>query len=258
MIDILKPHFEQRQDGDLTTEERNVLCVAYKNAVGMRRIAWRAAKAARKIPKYKRYEEDMQKYVKKLEEELVNMCKDMLNLISKHFLPKAKRAGAVESEVFYLKLQGDYFRYVAEVGEGERLEKATERALDSYNRATERADSGNLSPADPTRLSLLLNFAVFCHETLHQKDQAIQMATQAYEEGTGDLASLDRSKAQESANVLEFIRENIGIWKGQRDQQALHKKNMFSQQDSEAQFINADDDEEEDEEGHDDEEYGEY
>ena len=54
------------------------------------------------------------------------MCKDMLNLITKHLIPKAKKAQQGESEVFYLKLQGDYFRYVAEVGEGERLEKATE------------------------------------------------------------------------------------------------------------------------------------
>ncbi len=82
--------------------------------------------------------------MKKLEEEVVNMCKDMLNLITKHLLPKAKRAGALESEVFYLKMQGDYFRYVAEVGDGERLEKATERALDSYNKATERAEEVGL------------------------------------------------------------------------------------------------------------------
>jgi 14-3-3 protein epsilon len=167
MIDLLKPHFEARKEGDLTHEERNVLCVAYKNAVGMRRIAWRAASAASKIPKYlKLYESEMKAYVKRLEEELVNLCKDILNLITKHLLPKAKRAGALESEVFYLKLQGDYFRYVAEVGEGERLDKATERALDSYNKATERAEEGGISAADPTKLALLLNFAVFCHETL--------------------------------------------------------------------------------------------
>ena len=108
----------------------------------------------------------MRSYIKKLEEELVNMCKDMLNLITKHLIPKAKKAQQGESEVFYLKLQGDYFRYVAEVGEGERLEKATERALDCYNKATERAEEVTLSPADPTRLALLLNFAVFCHETI--------------------------------------------------------------------------------------------
>jgi len=139
MVDILKPHFESKE-ADLTSEERNILCLAYKNAVGMRRIAWRAAVGAFKIPKYKNFGNEVQKYVKKLEEELVGMCKDMLNLVAKYLLPKAKKAGKVESEVFFLKLQGDYFRYVAEVGEGERLEKATERALDSYNKAIEKAD----------------------------------------------------------------------------------------------------------------------
>lgn len=51
MIDILKPYFEQKmQDGteEFTQEERNLLSVAYKNAVGLRRIAWRAAKKALK------------------------------------------------------------------------------------------------------------------------------------------------------------------------------------------------------------------
>lgn len=164
MIDILKPYFE-RKDEDLTTEERNILCLAYKNAVGMRRIAWRAASQVTKIPKYsKPYGTDTVAYQKKLEEELVNMCKDMLNLITKQLIPKAKKAGKIESEVFYFKLQGDYFRYVAEVGDGERLQKATERALDCYNKGIEKAD--NLSPADPTRLSLLLNFSVFCYENL--------------------------------------------------------------------------------------------
>lgn len=46
----------------------------------------------------------------------------------------------MESIVFYYKLQGDYFRYVAEVGQGERLEKATDRALSSYNDAIEKAE----------------------------------------------------------------------------------------------------------------------
>ena len=48
MIDILKPYFESKpqDESDLTLEERNLLQVAYKNAVGLRRIAWRAAKKA--------------------------------------------------------------------------------------------------------------------------------------------------------------------------------------------------------------------
>lgn len=99
------------------------------------------------------------------------------------------------------------------------------------------------------------------------------MATSAYEEAAAEMnngVALERGKAQEASTVLEFIRENIGIWKGgaasgvnsgEKGDAAVgmgggadhkHKKNMFSQQDSEAQFINQDDDDE-DEEG----EYGE-
>ena len=47
------------------------------------------------------------------------MCKDMLNLISKHLMPRA--SSNPERMVTYYKLEGDYYRYVAEVGEGDRL-----------------------------------------------------------------------------------------------------------------------------------------
>lgn len=166
MIDILKPFFEKK-DSDLSTDERNILCLAYKNAVGMRRIAWRAASAVTKIPKYKDFTKDTTSYQKRLEEEVVNLCKDMLKL-AKTLATRAKKENNVEAQIFYNKLQGDYFRYVAEVGDGERLEKATQMALDSYNKGIELAEQ--LSPADPTRLSLLLNYSVFCYENVGQKE----------------------------------------------------------------------------------------
>lgn len=80
MIDILKPYIEKKE-GDLSVEERNILCVAYKNAIGLRRIAWKSTTEALKIKKYKQFKKEVTAYSTKLEEELVNMCKDMLNLI---------------------------------------------------------------------------------------------------------------------------------------------------------------------------------
>ena len=55
--------------------------MAYKNAVGMRRIAWRAAHKAGSIYKYEKYSKQIQQYSNKLEEETVDLCKDMLTLI---------------------------------------------------------------------------------------------------------------------------------------------------------------------------------
>ena len=138
MIDILKPYFELKSvDEDLTSEERNLLQVAYKNAVGLRRIAWRAAKKASSMNKFSSYLEHLTDYMGKLENECVDICKDLLNLITKHLMPRAKRTNNTEAAVYFLKLQGDYFRYVAEVSDGDRHEKGVERCLKCYNEGIE-------------------------------------------------------------------------------------------------------------------------
>ena len=141
MIDILKPYFELKSaDEDLSSEERNLLQVAYKNAVGLRRIAWRAAKKAGSTAKFGPFHEHLGEYLSRLETECVDICKDLLNLITKHLMPRAKRAQNIEAMVYFLKLQGDYFRYVAEVSEGERHEKGVERCLKCYNDGIEQAE----------------------------------------------------------------------------------------------------------------------
>ena len=40
----------------------------------------------------------------------------MQGLLDKHLIPKA---GNAESKVFYLKMKGDYYRYLAEVASGD-------------------------------------------------------------------------------------------------------------------------------------------
>lgn len=167
MIDILKPYFELKSvDEDLSSEERNLLQVAYKNAVGLRRIAWRAAKKAGTTAKFGPFHEHIGEYLGRLENECVDICKDLLNLITKHLMPRAKRTNNTEAMVYFLKLQGDYFRYVAEVSEGERHEKGVERCLKCYNDGIEQAEQ--MQPGDPTRLSLQLNFSIFCYESLKE------------------------------------------------------------------------------------------
>ena len=190
MIALLKPYVENKSE-DLDFEERNILSVAYKNAVGMRRIAWRATSKASGIYRYEKYSPHISAYQKKLEDECVDLCKDMLTLIQKHLLPKAKNSGQSESEVYFLKLQADYFRYVAEVGStDDRVEKAKTRALNSYNQAIQIADK--LQPADPIRLSLYLNFSVYCYEIYEQKDKAMEIAKQGLEEAEQDIEFIDK------------------------------------------------------------------
>ena len=126
MIALLKPYVVAKDTDDLDFEERNILSVAYKNAVGLRRIAWRAVKKAQTMYKHRMYADAINEYLFRLEEECVSLCKDMLNLIANFLLPRAEKfSDDVENQVYYLKLRADYFRYVAEVGSTkDRVEKA--------------------------------------------------------------------------------------------------------------------------------------
>lgn len=254
MIDILKPYFELKSvEEDLSSEERNLLQVAYKNAVGLRRIAWRAAKKASITNKFAPYNEHIVEYMTRLENELVNICKDLLNLIAKHLMPRAKRTQNIEAIVYFLKLQGDYFRYVAEVSEGERHEKGVERCLKCYNEGIEQAEQ--MQPGDPTRLSLQLNFSIFCYESLKEQDQALEMATQAIEEAEENMGEIERSKQSESQTIKQFLKENVTQWKQKmKDTGDNSKRNLFSQNDSDAQFIEQEPLSDEDDDD-DDEEY---
>ena len=68
------------------------------------------------------------------------------------------------------------------------------------------------------------------------------MAKQAFDEAVSFIDQLDKAKASESATVLQFLQENINSWKDKKNKKAsLAQANFFSQQDSEAQFINQDD-----------------
>ena len=50
-------------------------------------------------------------YKKKIESELDRFCNDILKLIEKDIQPACKNS---ESKVFFLKMQGDYYRYISE------------------------------------------------------------------------------------------------------------------------------------------------
>lgn len=49
---------------------------------------------------------------------MLKLCSSILfqNLLDKYLIPKA---GNPESKVFYLKMKGDYYRYLAEVASGD-------------------------------------------------------------------------------------------------------------------------------------------
>ena len=69
-----------------------------------------------------------------------------------------------ESRAFFLKMVGDYYRYMAESAQGDVLNKARDGALQHYREAETAAQT--LNPCNPIKLGLALNFSVFHYEVM--------------------------------------------------------------------------------------------
>lgn len=150
------------------------MSVAYKNSVGSRRTAWRAISSIEQKEESKgsKHINLLREYKKKIESELSGFCNDILELLDSHLI---KRASNAEAKVFFLKMKGDYFRYIAEYASGDTHSKASEGALDAYKLASEAATS-DLETTHPIRLGLALNFSVFHYEVMNDPTKACNLA----------------------------------------------------------------------------------
>jgi 14-3-3 protein epsilon len=118
---------------ELTVEERNLLSVAYKNVIGSRRSSWRIISNMKDEGDHPDKPEIMEKLRKKIEDELVEICKEVTEILDKELIPKATTS---ESKVFYYKMKGDYYRYLAEFQENEERSHSAEKSAEAYEEAS--------------------------------------------------------------------------------------------------------------------------
>merc|ERR1712232_66842 len=178
--DEMANHMENVGKGgdELSVEERNLLSVAYKNAVGSRRAAWRIISSVEQKEQSKGNVDNAafaKEYRGKVESELNTICNAILKLLDDSLVPKASNG---ESKVFYLKMKADYYRYIAEFTVDDARTKAAESAKEAYEAAQDVA-AKDLPVTHPIRLGLALNFSVFQYEVLQNPEEACKMARTA-------------------------------------------------------------------------------
>merc|ERR1712080_284610 len=87
-------------------------------------------------------------YREKVEKELRDICNDVLALLDKFLIAKASNA---ESKVFYLKMKGDYYRYLAEVAVADAKAAVVDDSQKAYQDAFE-ISKGQMQPTHPSGL----------------------------------------------------------------------------------------------------------
>jgi len=195
---------------ELSNEERNLLSVAYKNVVGARRSSWRVISSIEsKTDGSERKQAMAREYRTKVENELSDICNDVLALLDKYLIPKASNP---ESKVFYLKMKGDYYRYLAEVASvsGDRT-GVTEASMTAYKEAFDIAKK-EMQPTHPIRLGLALNYSVFYYEITNSPDRACHLAKQAFDEAIAELDQLQEDSYKDSTLIMQLLRDNLTLW----------------------------------------------
>merc|ERR1712233_106501 len=113
------------------------LSVAYKNVVGAKRASWRTLSGGFDDAD----EELLNKYKAIVEDELESICQEVLNLLTKHLCKNVEGNGD-ETEVFYLKMCGDYYRYLSEFREKQQFKDSAEefykKAMTTRNNSKHR------------------------------------------------------------------------------------------------------------------------
>jgi len=197
----------------LDNEERNLLSVAYKNVVGARRSAWRVVSSIESKTDGSEKKLSMaKKYRETIEEELKDICNQVLNLLSKHLIKKAQDdQQQFDSHVFYLKMQGDYYRYLSEVSTGDDRKANINKSNEAYREATNIAGE-KMQPTHPIRLGLALNFSVFYYEIMNEPDEACSLAKKAFDDAIAQLDQLNEESYKDSTLIMQLLRDNLTLW----------------------------------------------
>jgi len=198
----------------LDLEERNLLSVAYKNVVGSKRSSWRTLSA-----------ENFQavnhavvaKYKEVVEKELADICNEVLSLLENKLLPNVGKADSennaeVETEVFYRKMCGDYYRYMSEFLKDQGYEDKTEQF---YQKAMDVAQ--HLPETHPTKLGLALNFSVCYYEILKKPEKACKLAKEAFDAAIEKLDKLSDTTYKDSTLIMQLLRDNLTLWSSETE-----------------------------------------
>lgn len=210
MAEAMREVASMDDDTEPSTEDRNLLSVAYKNVIGARRASWRILSSIEQKEQSRGNDSSVElakEYRSKVEKELHDICGEVLQVIENQLIPSSTTS---ESKVFYHKMAADYYRYLAEFQRGDDRKAATEKSLASYKQATEVASE--LSATHPIRLGLALNFSVFYFEILNKPDQACELAQGAFEQAFSEMDSVQDETYKDSTLILQLIKDNLSLW----------------------------------------------
>ena len=191
---------------DVSSDERNLISVAFKNLISSKRAACRTIAAIEQNPKYSKYEQALKDYKTTIESQLIADCDRIIAIINNKVLSKACDG---EAKAFFVKMVGDYYRYISENAKDAKLEEVKQKALSAYSEANQIS----LAACNPIKLGLALNFSVFHYEVMKNHAEACTLADSALQEALEKIDELEEEDFRDAKSIIELLKENLTLWR---------------------------------------------
>lgn len=121
-----------------------------------------------------------------------------------------------EPKAFFIKMVGDYYRYISESAKDAKLEEVKTAALAAY----ESANSIDLAACNPIKLGLALNFSVFHYEVLKNHSKACELADSALQQALEKIDELEEDDFRDAKSIIELLKENLTLWREEENEGA--------------------------------------
>ena len=209
MVDYLSQVLDVKGQS-VSSDERNLLSVAFKNLISSKRAACRTISAIEQNPKYQKFSGALADYKNGIEQQLIADCEKIIQLIKDKVLSKQCDG---EPKAFFVKMVGDYYRYISENAKDAKLEEVKQAALKAYSEASEL----DLPSCNPIKLGLALNFSVFHYEVMKNHKAACELADQALQDALEKIDDLQEDDFRDAKSIIELLKENLTLWKEEEE-----------------------------------------
>ena len=199
----------KKKKKDLTKEEKNIFYNSNKYIINSKRCSLRSTHLIEEKEKKhsSQYIPIVTNFKNILESEIIDVCKNIINLINNYLL---KKTITDESKIFYLKMKGDYCRYLCEIINSNENQNYIDESEKSYKEANDLAQ--NLPWTNSVRLGLSLNYSVFYYEIKKNVNQAIKIGKEAIKGAKKQNDKIKEDEDKDALLTLQTLKENILIW----------------------------------------------
>jgi len=209
MVEYLSAVLEAK-GSEVSSDERNLLSVAFKNLISSKRAACRTISAIEQNPKYSKFGDHLATYKASIEQKLIGDCEMIINTIESKVINKGCDG---EPKAFFIKMIGDYYRYISENAKDAKLEEVKTKALKAY----EEANQIDLPACNPIKLGLALNFSVFHYEVMKNHSAACELADSALQSALDKIDELQEDDFRDAKSIIELLKENLTLWKEEEE-----------------------------------------